>query len=75
MAGLGTGIERGYISWRLKMSSFSRWEQFEHPRQQKRRIATPTVTIVARILALDVNQWIKSCRYEEPIPTSPLRAA
>jgi hypothetical protein len=45
-----------YSSWRLKISSFSRWEQFEHPRQEKRSTATPTVTMVAMMLALEMNQ-------------------
>ena len=50
-----------YISWRRKRSSLSRLGQLEHPRQQTRRTATPTVTRTARMLPFVVSQWIRWC--------------
>ena len=45
-----------YISWRRNRSSLSRDEQFEQPRQQTRRTATPTVTRTAITVPFAANQ-------------------
>ncbi len=49
-------LSQRHISWRLKRSSFSRGPQFEHPRQQTRRTATPTVTSTATMPPFVANQ-------------------
>jgi hypothetical protein len=55
-----------YTSRRLKMSSFSRHEHLEQPRQQTSRIATPAVAITARMLPLVVSQCKTVCIEHTP---------
>jgi hypothetical protein len=58
---IGMRFERIYIPCRLKMSSFSRHEQFVHSRQHTSRTATPRVTSMANTLAYEANQCNKLC--------------